>query len=489
MLPDWNYVRQVQGERVLLANAYLDMANRSRAARDYAQAQQLYQKVVGILPHDKVVWTCLGECWTNLAKYPRAHACYKQALACDPAFVPALLGLADCATLAKRPRQALKLLKRAEALLDDDAAMQCQLQVARGNAYFALREHAKAERAYRRAMKLRPDYYPPYGNLGNILGARGEFQEARQLYAKAYTMGKDPVMGMNLGILALLLGDYEEGWKWYGTRVEDPRHLEFQRFAGRPVWRGEPVENLYICGEQGLGDLAHFMRYLPLARQRARRLVLEVTRGWEKFAELFGCADEVVARRDGMAPAAEFDAWVPLLSLPPVLDLPQPCQAPKPPYLKVEGHAPPERPAIALFWRGNPEHPCDRDRSIPLETLAPLVRSQPKAHWFTLHPEEEAAEDIRRAGLPIERISGFLTEATRWLAGADLVIGVDTAPLHIAGALGLPAWFLLAPNPDWRWGVEGERTPWYPEVRLFRSRTPREWTGTVAQVKEALGRL
>ena len=218
MLPDWNYVRQVQGERIVLANAYLDMANRRRAERDYAAAQALYQKVVGIVPHDKVVWTCLGECWTNLAKYARAHACYQQALACDPAFVPALLGLAECTTLQKRPKRALKLLKRAEALMDDEPAANAQLWVAQGNACMMLADPARAERAYRRAMQFKPDYYPPYGNLGNILCERGEHAEARRLYEKAYAMGGDPVMGMNLGIQALLLGDYVEGWRRYAAR-------------------------------------------------------------------------------------------------------------------------------------------------------------------------------------------------------------------------------------------------------------------------------
>lgn len=489
MLPDWNYVRQVQGERIVLANAYLDVANRCRRARDYAGAQELYQRVVGMVPHDKVVWTCLAECWTNLAKYARAHACYQQALACDPAFVPALLGLADCLTLEKRPQQSLKLLKRVEALLDDEATAQCQLQVARGNAHFSMQAHDKAERAYRRAIELKPDYYPSYGNLGNILGNRGEHAEARALYAKAYEMGRDPLMGMNLGILGLLLGDYAEGWKWYQTRIADPRHLEFQRFAGRTLWQGEPVGTLYICGEQGLGDLTQFIRYLPLAKRRAKRVVLEVTPGWEKFAELFGYADEVVTRQDGMPLTAEFDAWLPLLSLPPVLGLPDPRQAPKAPYLKVTAEPPRERPAVALFWRGNPEHPSDQDRSIPLEALAPLVRSQPQAHWFTLHPEDEVADDIRRTGLPIHQIKGSLPETARRLAGADLVIGVDTAPLHIAAALGVPAWFLLAPNPDWRWGLAGERTPWYPEARLFRACKPCDWSVTVRQVTEALGTL
>src|SRR5262249_7617534 len=108
------------------------MANRHRAERDYAGAQALYQKVVGIIPNDKAVWTCLGECWTNLAKYPRAHACYKQALACDPVFVPAMLGLAECVTLEKRPKQALKLLKRVEALLDDEPTVNAHWWVAKG---------------------------------------------------------------------------------------------------------------------------------------------------------------------------------------------------------------------------------------------------------------------------------------------------------------------------------------------------------------------
>ncbi len=489
MLPDWNYVRQVQSERVVLANAYLEMANRHRAERDYAGAQALYQKVVGIIPNDKVVWTCLGECWTNLAKYPRAHACYKQALACDPAFVPALLGLAECVTLEKRPRQALKLLKRVQALMDDEPTVNAHWWVAKGNAHMMLAEHGRAEWAYRRALELKPDYHAPYGNLGNILCLRGEHAEARALYEKALAMGGDPVMGMNLGILALLLGDHEEGWQRYAARLDDPRHLEFRRFDQARRWAGEPVDTLYICGEQGLGDLVQFMRYLPLAKRRCKRLVLEVTRGWEELARGFGCADEVRTRWDNTPIPVAYDAWVPLLSLPMLLGLPRPEQAPKPAYLGVSGVEPARRPAIALFWRGNPAHPDDLNRSIPLKALAPLVRSLPGAYWFTLHPEPEAGEDIRRSGLPIEQIAGGLPEAAQRLKEADLVIGADTAPLHIAGALDRPTWVLLPPNPDWRWGLRGERTPWYPSMRLFRAAKPREWGPAVEAAAEALARL
>ena len=196
-----------------------------------------------------------------------------------------------------------------------------------------------------------------------------------------------------------------------------------------------------------------------------------------------------MARRDGEPVTTAFDAWAPLLSLPSLLDLARPEQAPKPPYLEVTAMEPARRPAVALFWRGNPGHPNDRNRSIPLKALAPLVRAHPGVHWFTLHPEPEAGEDIRRTGLPVEQLSCALPEAARRFKGADLVIGADTAPLHIAGALGVPTWVLLPPNPDWRWGLKGEHTPWYPDMRLFRATRAREWDTTVEATTAALGRL
>lgn len=480
--PDWQYITTVIHDRVATANAMLELADKYRLNRDYPAARDLYHKICSIVPNDKMVWTYLGECWLNLSRPERAHPCYKQALAIDPGFVPALIQLADCSNARKMPKKALKILNRASALADDSAVMQCMLNTSIGNCYYTMNDFEKAEKAYLKAIEVRPDYHAPHGNLGNIYGSWHQWDKAREHYTKAWMMGKDPTMALNMGILNLLLGDYAKGWEWYNIRLKDTRHVEFARFDNRPIWKGEQTDTLYICGEQGLGDFMHMARYFKEAKKCCKTLIVETQKPWAELAGEFEGPDEIITYKDNMTLERDFTAWCPLFTLPTALGLIKPSEAPKPAYLNLSTIEPKKRPAIALFWQGNPDHPNDKQRSIPLETLIPLVNSFPQAYWFTCHPEKQAAEDIKRTGLPIEQLKGSLLDSAKRLGEADLVISIDTGPIHIAGAQNIPTWLLLPPNPDWRWGIEGDLTDWYPSTRLYRGEKRREWTDVISRV-------
>lgn len=487
--PDYQYISTISHERVVHANAMLTQAHHYRENRDYPAARDLYQAVVSIVPNDKMVWTYLGECWLNLSRADRALPCYKQALACDPGFVPALIQLADCSNFRKMPKKALKILTRAEGLIDDSVASNCMLWTSRGNAYFTMNDFEKAEKAYLKAVEIRPDYHAPHGNLGNIYGAWHQWDKAREHYTKAYLMGKDPTMALNMGILNLLLGEYPKGWEWYKKRLEDTRHVEFNRFSRWPVWKGEQTDTLYICGEQGLGDFIHCARYFKEAKKRCKKLIVETQKPWAEIAQCFEGPDEIVIYKDNMTLERDFTAWCPLFSLPVALGMPYPKDAPPAPYLEISTAEPKKRPAIAIFWQGNPDHPNDKQRSIPLETLAPIVRSYPEAYWFTCHPEKQALEDIKRTGLPIEQLKGSLMDSAKILGEADLVISIDTGPVHISGAMGIPTWILLPPNPDWRWGLESALTSWYSNTMLYRGNTRRIWSDIIPKVIADLQRF
>ena len=484
--PDYNYINQIRADRVATANAMLELADRYRLQRDYPAARDLYQKICSLIPNDKMIWTYLGECWLNLSRADRAQPCYKQALAIDPGFVPALIQLADCANFRKMPRKALKILNRVAGLIDDSPVMNCMLYTSKGNSYYTMDDFKNAEKSYLKAIEVRPDYHAPHGNLGNIYGAWHQWDKAREHYTKAYIMGKDPTMALNMGILNLLLNDYAKGWEWYNVRLQDTRHVEFARFNERPIWKGEQTETLYICGEQGLGDFMHMARYFKEAKKRCKTLIVETQKPWAELASEFEGPDEIITYKDNMTLERDFTAWCPLFTLPVALGLTYPKDSPRTPYLELSTTEPKHRPAIAIFWQGNPDHPNDKQRSIPLEEFAPLIRSYPEAYWFTCHPEKQAGEDIKRTGLPIEQIKGSLLESARRLGEADLVISIDTGPVHIAGAQNVPVWLLLPPNPDWRWGIEGSSTDWYPSFRLFRGIDRRSWGSIISQVTEAL---
>lgn len=245
------------------------------------------------------------------------------------------------------------------------------------------------------------------------------------------------------------------------------------------------ADRLAIYTEQGLGDMVQFLRYVPLAAKRVKQCYFEVAKHWQPLLQYWDKPDNVTLF--GLDdPVPEVDACVALMSLPRILKMYDPEEAPKPPYLSV----PPALRVgggVALTWYGNPIHKNDRRRSIPLEQLAPVIHSRGDLKFWTCSPEERAAEDIKKTGLPIEQRKGSLKEATAWLAGADLVISVDTSHVHIAGAMSVPTYCLLPMAPDWRWRLKGEKTVWYPSVTLLRQEHPT--SGWAPVVEDLVNRL
>jgi tetratricopeptide (TPR) repeat protein len=484
--PDWNFITQLISARTVNANALLSLAHKHREAREFPAARDLYQEALKLIPNDKMIWVYLGETFISLGRADRAFPCYKQAMALDNTFYPAWISMADCSTFRKRPREALKYLSRAEALIDDSPHAQAAFYVSRGNAYYALNEFHKSERDFLEAAEKRPDYAAPHGNLGNIYFAWRDFDKSEAQYLKAYEMSKDPQMALNLGILYFIKGDYKKGWEWYEKRWQDTKHIEFNRFIERPIWKGEETDTLYICGEQGMGDIIHFGRYFKEAKKHCKKLIVETQRAWIPLIEQLEGPDEVVPWIDERVLSRDFTAWLPLMSLPIVLGMPYPEDAPKAPYLEMNTIEPKKRPAFALFWQGNPEHNNDKQRSIPLEAFRPLIEAFPEVYWFTCHPEKQISIQIEQSKLPVEQISGDLLKSARLLGEADLVIACDTGPVHISAAQGTPTWILLPPNPDWRWGLESTITPWYSCARLYRSSVRREWASVIEQVSKDL---
>ena len=262
-----------------------------------------------------------------------------------------------------------------------------------------------------------------------------------------------------------------------------------------PRWQGEPLGNktLLIHAEQGYGDTIQFLRFVPLLVQMGGSIVVEVQdSSLLSLARSLSCSCTVITRVDH-APKA--DLQIPLMSIPVVLKTTLETIPNNVPYLFADHErrkywqrtiGSRQGLRIGLCWKGRNEHVNDRFRSCPLTLLAPLF-SLPGIQWFSLQfgPGKEELT-ASAADFPLIDLTGSSTDfhdTAALMAELDLVITVDTAVAHLAGATGRPTWLLLPFAPDWRWGMTADRTPWYPSMRLFRQANPdNSWYGAVEQV-------
>jgi hypothetical protein len=271
-----------------------------------------------------------------------------------------------------------------------------------------------------------------------------------------------------------------------------------QKSRGRPLWLGEyPLhrKTVLLHAEQGLGDTIQFARYVPLvAASGAAAVVLEVQPELKSLMSGLDGVAQVLSR--GEAPPA-FDVHCPLGSLPHAMKTEIESVPAAIPYLSADParlaswsarlEALP-RPRIAVAWSGNPAHENDRNRSIAFEKLSPLLAHP--ASFVSIQRDVRDAEAIQLAAEKrVEHVGGALADfddTAAVLTLCDLVITADTAPAHLAGALGRPVWVLVPFAPDWRWTLDGETTPWYPTARLFRQTSPGDWDAVLARVAAAL---
>lgn len=325
--------------------------------------------------------------------------------------------------------------------------------------------------------------------LGNALKAAGYPEHAIPYFHKARELlPQVPDILVNEAMATLLIGNLERGWALWQARPD----LVATATSISP-WKGEAVDHLLLYEEQGMGDALQFVRYIPLIRNRAKHMTLQIT---PPLASIFAASfpDITVLTPDQMPKAAE--AQIRLTDLPVICKTTIASIPAEIPYLRAdektqtiwrERLAALPRPRIGLVWGGNPAHLNNRNRSLSFDQLAPLLETS-VGHFVSLQKGAQKAQaDL--AGLHIFDADPYLTDfsATAGLMKKlDLLITVDTSSAHLAGALGVPVWMLLPFDPDWRWLLGREDTPWYPTMRLFREQAPRDWPSAIAIVRGEL---
>jgi len=269
-----------------------------------------------------------------------------------------------------------------------------------------------------------------------------------------------PQVRFALAYLLLARGAFEEAWPLYEARVDVPANNIRRPKFSFPEWRGEKVGSLLLFPEQGLGDQIFFARYAALLAGRGVAVTLVAP---QPLARLFRGLEgvEVIVGGEGVA-VPRCDAWAFVGSLPRWLGFHAPQS-----YLPT---APGGR-GTGVATRGNPSYAKDAQRSLP-PALAAELMALPGA--LSLQVEDTRGPDLQATA--------------QIVAGLERVVTVDTAAAHLAGAMGKPAFVLVAHDPDWRWGWSGETTPWYPSIRLFRQTEPGDWRPVLDAVKAELAR-
>ena len=491
-----------------LATHHLASLLRAQGRDDEALA--CYQAAADDGSADARCWVGLGVLCAGGRRLAAAEAAYRSALALQPDDVAALTNLGLVLEQLRRLDEAEACQRRALALAPGLADLHNHLAGVLARRPDAGHE-AEAERHYREAMRLAPQDARHRSNLGALLYDLGRVQEAEQVLRAAVAQAPGLASAqINLGHLLLSMGRLPEGFAHAAQSYALLPPAAVVPGFPEPVppgvarqWTGQPLQGqrLLVWPEQGHGDQLQFCRYLQLVR--AQHGPAQIT--YASTASLLGLmrsvagADRHIALQEAPAALATHDFWVPLQNLPLLCGTRLETVPAETPYLwpapaDVARWAPRLPPAplrVGLVWRGNPRHDNDAERSLPgLATLAPLWQV-PGVAFVSLQKwagEEEGRQPP--AGQPLVHLGSAIvdfSDSAAILAQLDLLISVDTAGCHLAGALGRPCWVLLpAYRVDWRWLRGRADTPWYPRTRLFRQDRRGDWAGVVEQVRQAL---
>jgi Flp pilus assembly protein TadD len=431
-----------------------------RAGR-MAEAEMLYRQVLAGQPNHLEALNMAGVVALQTGRYEAALELFESAIRLSPRFAPALSNLGNALRNMGRPTDAMS--------------------------------------AYRRALTINPYLPETLSNMGAALADIGHFKEAIDFYQRALNVKADlPQTRWNCGIAMLTLGDFERGWPLFEWRRRCPEAGVLLN-PPLPMWNGENLQGkrILIHSEQGFGDAIQFVRYVPLIAQRGGRVVVGCDPlMYRLFAGVEGIERFAVIGE----PMTNFDVHCPILSLATVSKTTLATIPAQIPYLTADGdliakwksRLPADGIRVGLVWAGAPNHRRDRWRSIELKQLAELAKTS-RVHWVSLQKGPAAGQAKNPPdGMTLldwtDELEDF-AQTAGLLANLDLLIAVDTAAAHLAGAMGKPAWLLLPFVPDWRWLLQRQDSPWYPTTRLFRQPAIDDWQTPIRHVAEALQAL
>jgi len=494
-----------------LGNAYTGVNRLDEARQHYVRALALRGDYAEAHSNLAFVLRELGD-------YEAAANAGQRAIECNPRLANAYINLAEVEAARSQPAQALQWT---EALLafapshPQALELRTRLRTACGSQagtaeaqdsedlarrvrdLLTERQNAEAERLLRENMDPRGAPAVLWRLLGLAVKFQGRVQEAADIQAMLATaMPGNLSARFDLAETRLLQGDFERGWTEYRWRYSLSHTAAMDRKVQRPRWDGSRIDGqtLLIHDEQGYGDTLQFMRLIDAARARSgARVVLEVHPDLLSFARRLVGPD---AFPRGQIPPP-FDQHCELMSLPMAIGLRMTDLPGQVGYLSADAArvekwrkrlAGLPRPWVALAWAGRPTHSNDANRSLALADMAPLA--VPGITYLAIQKGPAAAQAATAPPgmniVPLDAEIADFEDTAAILSLADLLVSVDSSPVHLAGALNRPAWVLLPFLPDWRWLLQRSDSPWYPSLQLFRQPAPGDWKPVMHDVGQAL---
>ncbi|HMK86873.1 MAG TPA: tetratricopeptide repeat protein [Steroidobacteraceae bacterium] len=492
-----------------LPDAYWHRGNALAELGRHHAAVESYDAALRLDPRRAEVHASRGLALSELRQFQEALASFDCALAIDSASAQAHLSRAIALRELRRLEEALASQDRAIALRPDYALAHAN----RGNLLSELESFDAALASYDAALCIDPANVDALCNRGNLLAELLRLDEALASFDRALSIRSDYAQAhFSKAFVCLVLGDWSKGWREFEWRFRN-EHCVTSREArsfSQPQWRGEPVagKTILLHCEQGLGDTIQFCRFAKCVADLGARVVLEAPAALVRLLTSLSGVAQLLTRGEAV-PA--FDLHCPLLSLPLALNI-TPTRVPaEVPYLRSDAGRVKHwkarlgertRARVGLVWSGGfrPEQPelwaVNRRRNVPLAKLGPL--RHPGIEFYSLqkgqHAETELADAVARGwdGPDLLDLTSELedfADTAALIEQLDLVITVDTATAHLAGALGKPVWILNRFDTCWRWLLERSDTPWYPTARLYRQERRGDWDGVIRRVRADLEEL
>jgi len=547
-LHHWGIVRHQRGDAAgalalmdrALAHAPTDAAlwsNRSLVASvlgEHDEAIRCLREALRLDPMFADAHNNLGVALERAGLHAEALDHYRIALALNPAYATARVNAGIVLVRLGRPDEALAYYGEALAQAPDDLDLPFNI----GNAHLARGDFGAAATSFRAAIGRRPDHADAWANLGTALGRAGDYRGAEACYREAVALKPNATnfvsLGASLGAqgrndeeapcyeraleldpahadarqnrvwLMLKRGEYREGWAEYAKRW---RAIDYAPFdvEGLREWQGEPLDGkrLLLVHEQGFGDQIQFVRYATMLEARGATVDVCSTQPLVRLAQgVPGVRRAWVGKPEG-----DYDYWVYVMSVPACVGTELETIPNTVPYLFAQpadiaywrprvqaALGRPRKPAghrnVGLVWAGNPGFYNDHNRSVTLAALRPVLQSE-RVSWFSLQKGAAARAQIATLGgeTVIHDFTADLhdfADTAALIMNLDLVISVDTAVAHLAGALGKPVWILVPANGEWRWLEQRADSPWYPTARLFRQRAFGDWGSAIEALRDAL---
>ena len=453
-----------QGATDWLAEANFEMALVLRRRGQSAAAAAALEQVIALRPDAATAHNNLGLALKDLRRFEEAVGCFRRAIELDPRFALAHINL--------------------------------------GEALYQLDDTDAALAALRTGISLLPAQAEGHNNLGTVLHSLGRIDEARQAFDRAVACNPaHAVARCNRSHLILMEGDFAAGFAEYEWRRKGGVPGRQPPAFDRPEWTGEPLagRTIVLHTEQGFGDALQFARFVPAVEALGGAVILQVQVPLLALLTRSFPAARVLANDQPLPP---FDCHAPLMSLPWRLGTTLDTLPARVPYLVPDpaklAHwrarlAPVRGLKVGLVWSGSPTHGFDRRRSIPAQRLLEHLPAEDVA-LFSLQKDVRPADQAALADrggrvVDLSAALGDFSDTAAAVSALDLMISIDSAVAHLAGALACPTWVLLPHALDWRWLRGRADSPWYPTARLFRQQTPGAWPEALARAGSALREL